>query len=297
MKKLYALAAVACMALAANAQAPLYITGGTLSDDAPFSNGNWNPVEPNQFTFEDGVYKFHQDGLTMFKISTSFGDWDTFNEGALGCGEAGYGKENGAVVALMPWGENTVCPWAGDYDIEVAADLSTIKLYTTTPEPADKFTAVYLRGGMNEWGTDEAWKMATTDGEVYTFTCAEGQVIPAGESFKFADATWGVINLGVEDGSEVILDVESTLAGGSNPANIALEEEFDGVVYLNVTLPMVLMSNDKNTANPWATDAVKTIAVENAAPVYFNLQGVQVSEPANGLYIVVRNGEAVKVIK
>lgn len=37
-------------------------------------------------------------------------------------------------------------------------------------------------------------------------------------------------------------------------------------------------------------------AEENVAPVYYNLQGVRVAEPSNGLYIVVKGGKSSKVL-
>lgn len=43
--------------------------------------------------------------------------------------------------------------------------------------------------------------------------------------------------------------------------------------------------------------AVNEIAVENGKATYFNMQGIQVSEPENGLYIVVKDGKAVKALK
>lgn len=45
------------------------------------------------------------------------------------------------------------------------------------------------------------------------------------------------------------------------------------------------------------TDGVEGIEVEeNVAPVYYNLQGVRVAEPTNGLYIVVRGDKVAKEI-
>lgn len=41
-------------------------------------------------------------------------------------------------------------------------------------------------------------------------------------------------------------------------------------------------------------DAIE--AEENVAPVYYNLQGVRVAEPSNGLYIVVKGGKSSKVL-
>ena len=79
MKKIYALAAVACMAFAANAQngAPLYATG-----EGDFTGGKWAPATPDVFEYANGVYTLKVDNLMQFKISTAAGDWDAFNAGA-----------------------------------------------------------------------------------------------------------------------------------------------------------------------------------------------------------------------
>lgn len=42
---------------------------------------------------------------------------------------------------------------------------------------------------------------------------------------------------------------------------------------------------------------VETIGIEEAAPMYFNLQGVQIAEPEKGIYIEVRGNKARKVVK
>lgn len=282
MKKFYAFAAAAMMAATAMAQngAPLYCTGD-------FATSNWAPDAPIEFTFADGKYTLDIEGTAMFKISTAMGDWDTFNAGCLTCN---YGEEPGATIALEPGDANILCPWAGDYHVVVAGDLSTITLTTETPKPTGA-TAVYLRGDMNGWGAEDAWKMTSTDGVTYTFACADDQSIPAGVAFKFADANWASINYGAEE--VLFLDQEFEL--GYNGSNITLEEEWSGSVKLvlgeNQTAT-VEFSNDKS-----AFGAVAGIAVDNnVAPVYYNLQGVRVNNPENGLFIVVKGNETSKVL-
>ena len=39
------------------------------------------------------------------------------------------------------------------------------------------------------------------------------------------------------------------------------------------------------------------IEAENGKAVYFNLQGVRVQNPENGVFIRVQNGKAVKIVK
>lgn len=305
MKKIYALAAVAMMAATAMAQdgAPLYIVGNG-------ENLGWNPAEPAEFTFADGQYTFESTKILQFKISTTKGetenDWEGFNAGALGCGEAGYGSEKDAVVALVPWGENTMCPWAGDYTITVAGDLSTIKLSTNTPKPDTSNPELYFLGDMNGWGGQDAWKLSevgsTNDGGVvYTLVC-DGIMIAAGEGFKVSTQPWNdLYNYGAPD--PIILDVECEMECGGGSPNSNVEEDWDGVAYLKIGEPsapaMIFLSNDKAAANPWAEEmvnAVSTIAAENGVASYYTIEGVRVANPENGLYIVVKDGKASKVL-
>ena len=73
MKKFYAFAAAAAMAITMSAQAPLYITG---EGDAI---NNWSPDAPAEMTFADGKYTFTAE-LNSFQISTAKGTWDEFND-------------------------------------------------------------------------------------------------------------------------------------------------------------------------------------------------------------------------
>lgn len=296
MKKIYALAAVAMMGLAANAQngAPLYICGDG-------SGLAWDPAAPAEFTYANGAYTFESETLASFKISTAMGDWDTFNASALGCGENGYGEEQGVAVALVAWGDNINCPWPGNYTITVAGDLSTITLSTETPKPTGA-TRIYFRGEMNGWGAPEEWEFHLSDENntnVYEFTCGDDQMITAGESFKIAADPWAVLNMGNAIGSAYMLDTELDLDKVSaDPANMQLEEDFNGVCFVQIEPAMVFFSNDKESENPFLpTGAVENISIENNEAVkYFNLQGVQVANPESGLVIVVKGGKATKVL-
>ena len=55
---------------------------------------------------------------------------------------------------------------------------------------------------------------------------------------------------------------------------------------------------DKQTVSVTMTSGVDSIEVENdGEAVYFNLQGVRVDNPENGIFVRVANGKAVKVVK
>ncbi|MDE6027421.1 MAG: hypothetical protein K2G23_05080, partial [Muribaculaceae bacterium] len=182
MKKLYAFAAAAFMALAANAQngEPLYVVGSGAGLD-------WTPESPAEFVYSGGNYTLDVADLTQFKISTVSGTWDDFNSGVYGCD---YGNEPGVAVTLEAgYDDNIIAPWKGDYTITVAADLSTITLTTSTPKPGDDvIIPVFLRGDMNSWGAPAEGQLEGLSQTLYKFVCAEDQAISEGETFKFADA-------------------------------------------------------------------------------------------------------------
>lgn len=72
---------------------------------------------------------------------------------------------------------------------------------------------IYLRGGMNGWGTDTAWEFVTTDDE--NVWVLNGVTIDEGTEFKVADANWGPIDLGL--GDPLVLGQEMVMVpGGGN---------------------------------------------------------------------------------
>lgn len=309
MKKIYALAAVACMAFAANAQngEPLYATG-----EGDFTGGKWAPATPDVFEYANGVYTLKVDNLMQFKISTAAGDWDSFNAGAYDCGEEGYGNEVGVARPLYANSNaaNIECPWKGNYTITVAGDLSTVTLNTDTPNPGDKVT-LYMMGDMNDWAPADAWKLNDVEGHdnMWNLTCSDEMVVTAGEGFKISTDGWTKYNIGVnpEDGiDQVFLEVPTGLVNytvNGGPGNIILGEEWNGIVWLKLesdpAFASIILSNDKTYVpdDEWMS-GVKNIAIDNnEAEVYYNLQGVKVAQPESGLYIVVKGGKATKIMK
>lgn len=307
MKKFYAIAAVAMMAFAANAQngAALYATGA-----GDFEGGEWAPENASEFTYANGVYTLEVTNLTQFKLSTAKGDWTAFNAGAY-IVDGGYGKVPGVAKPLMFAGDqadpaNIMCPWTGDYKIEVAGNLSTITLTTSTPEPDMDNLNIFLRGDMNGWGSPDEWKLkkypTSSEYSYYTFTCADDQYIGVGDTFKVADANWGEINYGTSGGN---LALEADYQVWYNADNIALDEEWSGIMFIDLTMApddvWVFFSNDKDALPSWDgidSAAVENVVVEsNAVATYYNLQGVKVNNPENGVFIVVKDGKATKFVK
>ncbi|MDE6718150.1 MAG: hypothetical protein K2J70_08160 [Muribaculaceae bacterium] len=292
MKKFYAFAAAAMMAVSANAADVIYLCG----------NGEglgWNPGEPFEVQLVDGKFTAEIPNLVEFKISTTKSadsEWAGYNEGALTCT---YGDKQGVAVALEAGDANISAPWKGDYTIEVAGDLSTVTLTTSTPEPTGP-ADIYLRGDMNGWGAPDEWKLVEAGKNIYKVVLEGEMAIKAGNSFKVADADWGAINYGAAEGeSDVFLDVEAGLVLKSND-NLTAKEECTGVVWVNLNegSTYVLLTNDKDFVPEWGDNsAVATIAASNNVAVkYYNLQGVQVANPENGLFIAVKGDKVSKVL-
>lgn len=295
MKKFYAFAAAAFMALAANAQdgAPLYATGA-----GPAFDPAWSAESPMEFVYADGVYTLELKGLTQFKISTASGTWDDFDGGGL-CTVDGAVPEDGVATPLTSGTANIVTPGSADYTVTVAGNLSTITL-KASGEIDTSFPDVYVRGDMIEgWAADPAWKMEVLVPEK-TFKLKVPEPIVVGQAFKIADADWNKVNVG-GDGEALIADTETEVFNGGNPANMTIEEEFDGTIYLTLDYEgaayIYLATSEDNLPDWVSSSSVASIAADNnVAPKYFNLQGVQVANPENGLFIVVKGNKTSKVL-
>ncbi len=297
MKKLYAaVAGMAIMAAGANAQTLYFLGSG--------EGLSWDPGSELKVELTDGAYTVEIKDLTQFKASTVAvvdGDWDAYNAAAIYGAASGTSlKENlgQPITVEIGNGANNFTPWKGDYKIVIAGDLSTITLTTTTPEPTG-FTPLYLRGGFagTDWPALDEWKLTSEDGINYTFTCAEGQSIPAGSEFKIADADWALYNFG----TSMPVEVDDTMyqwEAGSNTPNAVFLEDFNG------TCKLVLPHEEDGEMTPvmvgfFAAEegGVEGVTVDaNAAKEYFNLQGVRVANPSNGLYIVRQGGKTSKVL-
>jgi len=280
MKKFYAFAAAAVAALSMNAQ--LYVVGAG-------EGLNWAPEAP--MTIEagaDGNYTFDINQLSAFKMSTAMGDWDTFNAGAL---YANMTEELlGTPVALEINGDpNINAPWKGDYHIVVAGDHSTITMTTTTPKPVG-FTPVYIRGAMNEWGASELWQFTTEDGKTYKFEAKGETMIPAGVEFKIADADWGPF-CNYSAGGVITIN-EPTYWIWDDQTNSTVAEDFEGLI--TFTMPeeahadLEVLFDDQTS--------VSAIEIAEGEVEYFNLQGVRVANPDNGLYIVRQGNKVMKQV-
>ena len=293
MKKLYSLVAFALVAGAASAQT-LYFKGA--GEGLSWDEGVDLPVEQ-----AGGVYTVEIKSLTQFKFSTvsTTEGWDAFNGGALFGANSGTEREEnlGKPIVLENNDANNGTPWKGDYTIVVAGDLSTITLTTTTPKPTEA-KEIFLRGSMNDWGAPELWRMNTNDGVFYWFNCQGETKIPGGTELKIADAEWGAMNFGAGD---EIVPFDEPIQWYYNANNGMLLDDYEGTVTFDLSEYTLDNKVAMVTFFPEIledpTGAVSGIVAEANAPVeYFNLQGVRVANPENGLFIRRQGSSVSKVL-
>ena len=292
MKKFYAFAAAAMAAMSMNAQ--LYVCG----------NGEglgWTPDDPMVVTEANGTYTLEVKSLVEFKISTTKGTWDEYNAGCLTC--AYTADDMGKPVALVSGDGNIGAPWKGDYTLVVSLSDSTLTMTTTTPAPEGP-AKIYLRGGMNEWGSPEDWMFSEGDAEgSYYFECKDEHIIPANTEFKIADADWGSYNYGA--GGVVTVNTKEEEEDGDevganwnyNADNSSLAADFTGTIFVTINDP----AQPKNGAfvvffSNYFAGVANAIVEANEAMEYFNLQGVRVAQPTQGIYVVRQGGKVFKAI-
>ena len=289
MKKFYAFAVAALAALSMNAQ-ELYFVGSWM--------GDWDPANPVVATLENGNYTITIQNVNKFKMSTAKGSWDEFNASALQVAEGFViTKDSFGTPIKIENGDGDIdLPWQGDYTFIVNAALTTLTLSTTTPEPTTA-PDVFIRGGMNSWGSPAEWQMENTkyvdaNNMEYQFWCdpAKNTTITAGVEFKIADANWGNVNYGVT--SQIEADPYEATELIYNANNIVLDSDFEGLITFTITGYHTAKALFDSEAG------VKNVEIDNNLPVeYFNLQGVRVENPENGLFIARQGKTVTKVVK
>jgi len=283
MKKFYAFAAAAVAALSMNAT--IYVTGAA-------TELAWDPTNPMVVEAENGSYSFDLTNVSMFKISTAFGEWDAYNAGA----KSAEGVQNGEPAELFDGDGNILPPWVGDYHVVIDEDLTTITMTTESEKP---MTKLFIRGGMNNWLNDGAtdneegakWQFSTEDNITFTFIAKDETKIEAGVEFKIADANWAPLNYSAN--GPVTVDEECPWFFDGQ-INSTVAEDFEGTI--TFVAPEVAKEDAMVTFTTGDFGGVNAVEVAEGEAEYFNLQGVRVANPENGLYIVRQGNKVSKVV-
>ncbi|MDE6811814.1 MAG: starch-binding protein [Muribaculaceae bacterium] len=165
------------------------------------------------------------------------------------------------------------------YDVTFDCKNNTI---TVTKAGVVDYTTWYLNivGPYNDWQAEGV--QFNEDGEA----TVSGQAINA-EGFKIK--VWnGSADVWYSNGEELTLGTPATIVGNSDSCmTIATACPYYNVTF-NVVSGEVVVTED-TTSGIAAVEATEV-------PVYYNLQGVKVANPVNGVFVKVVNGKASKVV-
>lgn len=200
----------------------------------------WNIAASDMVASEisSGVYRgtFEiAEGEFQFRFYSALGDWETNSIGsqdedapvAISLASGSYTgpvvryDEATGVLGKGTWQDTE---WAGGW-VEITINLNdnTIQMNKVS-EPA-KYVDIYIRGGMNDWGTSPEYQFsATADENVWVINSI---TIEAGVEFKIADSNWNPIDLGGAEGNSTVNPgMDFTLTHGGT--NLTMSQSFTG---------------------------------------------------------------------
>ncbi|MDE7393360.1 MAG: hypothetical protein K2M80_02655, partial [Muribaculaceae bacterium] len=227
---------------------------------------------------DDGIATFSNVaiGTGEFKIKT----WD---------GTDAYFSTGGA-VAQDEWvkiygnrdANMTVEGATADSRFDVQFNVKTSSIFITVAAPVD-YTKYYVTviGDFNNWTAEGT--QANAEG------IAEVKVSDVNTSFKFKVYNGTADTYYANDG-ELPLNTLVALSGNSDTMVLPADAQEGEVTFI-----YNCETNEVKAIHDSGVEAI-SIDADNAAPVYYNLQGVKVSEPAAGLYIVRRGDKVAKEI-
>lgn len=207
------------------------------------------------------------------------------------------------VILLFDWGGNPA---------NTTIEITNIKLikYVTgdDPEPATTPEQLYLNGAIVGW-VEPSEANADKFADYILAETEKGSGIYTGEfefeakennSFRFYSKLdgWDNSSIGAsqDDKQNSFTFTDNVYEGEifiGGKGNWQLPDDFAGKVKMTVNL------NDKNIKLEAETkqDSIEAIEAETAEAVYYNLQGVRVANPENGIFIKVAGNKVEKVIR
>lgn len=281
-KALLFMAGVAVAATAAFAEPAEQLYG--IGD--PF--GGWDPTKGVEIAkVSDGVFKYEGELHGYFGFVSELagaGDWTTLNahrynpDGGqavkIGENKMRYGGQDSSWSA--PEGTYTVTIDTNNMIMTVATDVEMVVSWAIHGAliGADWVTTNLEEGASGEWSTvinvvnagEFGVKQMTNNDQTGWF------IVPGDQSFVF----------NAENSSAVL---------GENGPNMTFGYPVPGEYKFSLDAKTMTL-----TITPDDESGIASVASDNVEAKYFNLQGVQVSNPENGLFIVVKGGKTSKVL-
>lgn len=268
----------------------LPVFGATWAVVGSYTTPNWNFEASTKLEGEGDVLTCTIEKLVPgFKIVDIDAGWDSqlgsATEYVMGTDLVLEGKVDGNDAANITFADNVI----EANNAKVTFTVSTKTLKIESDDIVKGYPELYAVGSF------EGWKAPGEEGSV---KCTEANgiytaVINLGEAekteFKLAGAGWSnEIAGGVEVNATEAVKVTK---GGEN-----LTTTLTGEQTLTFNMNTMLMTfGDPELVNK--ENAIESVVVDNnAEAVYYNLQGVRVANPANGVFIVKRGNEVSKVL-
>ncbi len=224
----------------------------------------------------NGIYSFKLTNASSFKFSTvETTSWDEFNAAAYYVDGGVESFDVGEIFSypLVQGDANNVLPYVGDYQFEVQLDIPDnpwMDVTILTEEPKGEIYEIYLLGTMNNWSADPNYMFSSSDGIVYTLS---GVSVSVGDEFKVADANWSTIDYGGASNMKAGVVYELTKQG----SNCTVAQDFEDVTFI---------FNYENKTLQISTSGIASVAADtDAEAVYYNLQGIRVDNPENGIFV------------
>lgn len=192
---------------------------------------SWGTSTP--FTYDGGRIYTATVALTAgnynFKIASE--DWSTVN----------FGAENSSETVVELGVEELLFQTNDNLNITIAADANYVFIFDMTDlEPKLRVfnqeffggTAVYLRGSMNGWGTDDE---ITYNGDG---SYGIDKTLTAGSyEFKIASEDWSTVNFGAENSENAAVEIDTAERLFQTNDNLTLEIITDGSYRFTITGP------------------------------------------------------------
>ncbi len=306
MKKLLSLSVGVLVSLGVQAQdvTTLYVAGaeGTVINGQTL--GNWDIANPLEVEATDGYFvldcqNVQQYGFGISDLKTS--DWAVWPQHlyrpSAEFTKANLGKE---VPMSGPNAGNFEPLWPGDWKLVISRDLSTVTVTTTTPG-----SSYNLVGSFNGYACQDNYQFEAEDGVDNVFwlditTPLTSSVLNILRNKGWADWwTPQTTPLSVGETANTWLWHDDWL-DKSNPRDAALTD-YTGTMRLvvpdditNGCSVAVTCYPDFREHKSIPTGIVLHRTEYGEHPEYFNLQGMKVETPRNGIYVVRRGNKVTK---
>lgn len=287
LRKAMAVVMTAVVALGASAQ-NLYIFG---------SFNGWNPQESIEMWNDNGVYTIEDIEFGAggnFAVSTvQSSDWDAVNAARYGFSQDNAIATEGKAMKIVKGTGAMQVPAAGVYNIYVNLSAMTVTVKKAGEVVVNVPDELYCFGTLSvgTWAPEKSVKLTkdgnTFSGQVTFVDSGDGYAYFALSSVQSTDWTTVNANRLAPTAGEVAFNIDQAVEFGKGEA--AFKVKAEGTYYVNVDYDAMTVA-----VSNYPTGVEGIEADENTPAVYYNLQGVEVANPQNGLYIVKQGNKVSK---